>query len=310
MKKILILFTLVVCLLSLTACKNKVTAINIVENTVPEIIDISELDSKLAEIKIELVMKKGDNSLISLSKEMISTEDYTKLTNLGTNTVVVKYEDFTTSLTLTVEDANAYVVKVVYPNGNPVTSGVSVQWCTNSTCMLPVYVNESGIARNSIPDDNYFIHIDGIPSGYTYNPNAYTASKTSKSVEIKLISLINLTGEGSVDVPFLTSVGAFSVSYQEARTEWKYFSFTPTEAGTYSIKSLAVDKLATNTIDPYIGFLGTTTDFSNANYDGNPSEVLNFNHTFAAEANVTYYFVVLVYSATRFPAKFDIQITK
>ena len=310
MKKIFILFTLVLCLFSLTACKNKVTSIKIVESTVPEVIDVAVLDIELTKIQIELVMKKGDSSFVNLSKDMISSEDYTKLADLGTNTVVVKYEEFTTSLTLTVIDSNAYVVKVVYPNGTPVSGGISVQWCTNSTCMLPVYINESGIARNSIPDDNYFIHIDGIPAGYTYNPNAYTASKTSKSVEIKLISLINLTGEGSVDVPFVTSVGAFSVSYQEARTEWKYFSFTPTEAGTYSIKSLAVDKLATNTIDPYIGFLGTTTDFSNANYDGNPNEVLNFNHTFAAEANVTYYFVVLVYSATRFPAKFDIQITK
>ena len=209
------------------------------------------------------------------------------------------------------EDANAYVVKVVYPNGTPVSGGISVQWCTNSTCMLPVYINESGVARNSIPDDNYFIHIDGIPAGYTYDPNAYTATKTSKTVEIKLISLINLTGDGSVDLPYVTSVGAFTVTYLKGgATEVMYFSFTPTESRTYSLKSLAVDKLATNNIDPYIGFLGTVTNFSAADYSGNSNEVLNFNHTFNAEANVTYYFAVMVTSATRYPAIFDIQISK
>ena len=311
MKKIFILFTLLLCLFSLTACKNKVTSIKVVESTVPEVIDVAVLDTELTKIQIELVMDKGDSSFVNLSKDMISSEDYTKLTDLGTNTVVVKYEEFTTSLTLTVEDANAYVVKVVYPNGTPVSGGISVQWCTNSTCMLPVYINESGVARNSIPDDNYFIHIDGIPAGYTYNPNAYTATKTSKTVEIKLISLIDLTGEGSVDVPYVTSVGAFTVNYTTGgAAEVKYFSFTPTEAGTYSIKSLAVDKLATNTIDPYIGFLGTVTNFSAADYSGNSNEVLNFNHTFNAEANVTYYFAVMVTSATRYPATFDIQISK
>ena len=311
MKKIFILFTLVLCLFSLTACKNKVTSIKIVENSVPEIIDVANLDSELTKIQIELMMKKGDSSFVNLSKDMISTEDYTKLTNLGTNTVIVSYEEFTTSLTLTVEDSNAYVVKVVYPNGTPVSGGVSVQWCTNSTCMLPVYVNEQGVARNSIPDDNYFIHIDGIPTGYTYNPNAYTATKNSKTVEIELISLINLTNDGSVTNPYVTAIGAFTVNYTTGgATEVKYFSFTPEEAGTYSIKSLAVDKLATNTIDPYIGFLGTVTDFSAADYSGNSSEVLNFNYSFTAEANVTYYFAVMVTTATRYPASFDIQISK
>ena len=105
MKKIFILLTLVLCLFSLTACKNKVTSIKIVESTVPEIIDVAQLDSELTKIQIELIMKKGDSSFVNLSKDMISSEDYTKLTNLGTNTVVVSYEEFTTSLTLTVEDA-------------------------------------------------------------------------------------------------------------------------------------------------------------------------------------------------------------
>lgn len=310
MKKIFILFTLLLCLTSLTACKKKITDIKIVESSVPQVINVSELDSELSKIQIEVVMKKGDNDIINLSKEMISTDDYNNLLSVGTYSVTVNYEGFSTSLTLTIQDPNAYTAKVVYPNGNPVTSGVSVQWCTNSTCMLPVYVNSQGIASNSIPENNYFIHIEGIPAGYTYDPNAYTASKTSKNVVIELISLINLTGEGSDSNPYVTNVGAFNVTYQAASTEHKYFSFTPSEAGTYSIKSLAVDKLATNTINPYIGFLGTGNDLANADTSGNIKDMLNFVYTFNAEANITYNFVVLVESATRFPASFDIVILK
>lgn len=317
MKKVISLLIVLICMLSLTACKNKIETIKIVEDSVPPIINVNEVASVISSIKLEVTNSKGEVETINLSKSMINDEDHQKLSSVGYYTITINYEGFKTNLTLTIDDPNAYSVKVVYPNGEPVASGVSVQWCTGDICLLPVAVNGAGVAYNNLDDlKNYYIHIDGIPAGYTYNPNVYTTNKDNKKVEISLISLNELTGEGTLENPYVVKENAASVTYEsQGALGIKYYSFTPSESGTYTIKSLAVDKLALNTIDPYIGFLGATeTDLAKAdvsgNVDKNNKELLNFSHTFTAEAGVTYRFIVFVSSADRYPASFDIYITK
>ncbi len=313
MKKIISLVIVVVCMLSLTACKNKIETIKIVEDSVPAVININDVDSAIASIKLEVTKSKGEVEIINLEKSMISEEDYKKLSNAGYYTITINYEEFKTNLTLTIEDPNAYSVKVVYPNGEPVTGGVSVQWCTATSCLPTKEVNAAGVAYNKLDDSKkYFIHIEDIPAGYTYDPNIYTTDKDNKKVEIKLITLNETTGEGTLDNPYVVSVGGANVNIESASLAGvKYFAFTPSEAGTYSIKSLAVDKFAMNAIDPYIGFLGDVeTDITKADVKGNVAANINFNHTFTAEANVTYLFIVFVTSATKFPASFDIVISK
>ena len=358
MKKIISLVIVVVCMLSLTACKNKIETIKIVEDSVPAVININDVDSAIASIKLEVTKSKGEVEIINLEKSMISEEDYKKLSNAGYYTITINYEEFKTNLTLTIEDPNAYSVKVVYPNGEPVTGGVSVQWCTATSCLptkevmkyaeelrnagyettgyqadvreaerlkaiykeifekygrIDAVVNAAGVAYNKLDDSKkYFIHIEDIPAGYTYDPNIYTTDKDNKKVEIKLITLNETTGEGTLDNPYVVSVGGANVNIESASLAGvKYFAFTPSEAGTYSIKSLAVDKFAMNAIDPYIGFLGDVeTDITKADVKGNVAANINFNHTFTAEANVTYLFIVFVTSATKFPASFDIVISK
>ena len=162
-----------------------------------------------------------------------------------------------------------------------------------------------------VEDGDYYIHIDGIPSGYTYDPNADTTNKNNKNVEIKLIELKPFTGDGTSTNPIIVSEGAVNVTYEGAGQAYmKYYSFTPTSNGTYSIKSLAMDKLALNAIDPYIGFLGTETDMSKIDTSGNgDGKNINFTHTFTAEAGVSYTFIIFVSSASRYPASFDIVIS-
>lgn len=313
MKKLLVLFVLLCSSICLVACKNKINTIKISEETVPAVIDINNLDSELAKIKLEVLDDSGESSFVDFNKSMMSDADYAKLAKPGTYTIEISYEGFKTGLTLTIEDPNAYSVKVVYPNGDPVTSGVNVQWCTGNTCLLPVAVNNQGVAYNSVEDAEYYIHIEGVPSGYTYDPNAYTANKEHKKVTIELIAVNEATGEGTSTNPIVVLEGAFNVNYAGAgQANMKYYTFTPSEAGTYSIKSLAMDKLALNEIDPYIGFLGTETDMSKIDVSGNVDSKINinFNHTFTAEANVTYTFVIFVSSASKFPASFDVVISK
>lgn len=312
MKKLFVILVCFLTLCTLASCKNKIEYIKIDEKTIPASFTVENVEQRLTAIVLEVGMSKGENEYVYIDTSMISENDLKKIKNPGVHTIVINYEGFTANLTLDVLDPNAYSVKVVYPNGDPVTSGVTVQWCTGETCLLPVAVGANGVAYNQIEDADYYIHIDGIPTGYTYDPNAYTANKNSKNIEIKLIELKDVSGEGTSDNPINVLVGAFNVSYTGAgQANMKYYTFTATEAGTYTIKSLAMDKLALNLVDPYIGFLGTETDMSKIDVSGNNDKTnINFTHQFNAEAGVTYTFIVFVSSASKFPASFDIEIAK
>ena len=236
--------------------------------------------------------------VVNLSSSMLSEADLSRLSEPGTHELTISYEDCSTKITVIILD-NRYSVTVVYPDGTPVTGGVSVQWCTGNICLLPVVVNANGVAYNDCDDDEYYVHIEGIPTGYTYDPNAYTTNAANKNITIKLIQLSTYTGTGTAVDPIVVSNSAYIVNYTALSTSGvKYYSFTAPESKEYTIRSICQDKLAINEVDPYIGFLGTANDMANADVSGNNPLVKNFSHTFTAIAGTTYYFVIMISAAT------------
>ncbi len=317
MKKILYLLLIILSIFTLSACgnDNKITvkSISIIESTVPESVLIEEVDNAITNIKFEVLKSDNSKEEKNLEKSLIMDADLNKLSTAGTHELTVLYENVSTKFVLVIVEANDnYKVKVTYPDNTPVTSSVSVQWCTGNNCFLPVVVNNEGIAEIELEDGDYYIHLEGIPSGYTYNPNGYTTSKDNKFIEIQLIKLDEISeGDGTTATPFIVGEGCYTITFEEATAKGlKYFSFTPEVNGEYSIISLAMDKLALNAIDPYIGFLGFEMDLNNSDISGNIKDNINFNHKFTAEAGKTYYFIVFVSSADKFPASFDIIIQK
>lgn len=310
MKKIFMLVMALLCIACITGCRKKkvtIESITVIESTVPSSILNTEVESKLTTIKFNVNKSDDSKEEKNLDKSMISNSDLAKLSKAGKYTIIISYEGVTTTLTLTIEEEveDCYMVKVLYPNNTPVSGGVAVQWCTNTNCLMPVLVDENGVAKSKIADDDYYIHIEGIPAGYTYDPNGYTANANNKYVEIKLMELSTIaSGDGSEGNPYVVSTGIYNISFDKASTEgMKYFSFTATESKTYTIESLSTEKLAVNAIDPYIGF-GPSFDVS-----GNTEESINFSHSFEATAGTTYTFVIMVSSATFFPASFDFTIS-
>lgn len=59
-----------------------------------------------------------------------------------------------------------YTVTVVDQNGNPV-AGVSIQFCDDEACKLPVATNSDGVVTAKYPASNYHITIAELPAGYT-----------------------------------------------------------------------------------------------------------------------------------------------
>lgn len=300
MKKILSFILLLISMVGLASCGDKVTVSSIALDGSTEYTYESKeaFEADLSNLSITVLYSDETSKNVSLEASMISAADLALLAVPGTYEITINYEGCTAKCEITIVD-NRYSVAVVYPDGTPVSSGVSVQWCTGNICLLPVFVNSNGVAYNACDDANYYIHIEGIPAGYTYDPNAYTANADNKNITIKLISLGNLSGEGSISSPYVASTSAYVVRHTAiGASDIKYYAFTAVEAGSYTVRSICQDELALNTVDPYIGFMGTELNPANANIDGN-TDAMNFSHTFTAEANTTYYFMIMITSATK-----------
>lgn len=322
LKKLFSIALMILCFVSIVSCKKekdiKITSVNVDSTTVPSEILSNEVDTEIIKIKLNVKYSNDSTEQVNISKDMISSTDYAKLSTEGTYTVTVSYKGFNASLSLTIVEPvnNNYTVKVVYPDGTAVNGGVSVQWCS-TYCLLPVVVNSQGIAENEIDDDTYYVHIDNIPQGYTYDPNAYVATPDNKHIVITLDEKKELSsGDGTTSNPYVVENGAYELKVlSSGKNGGMYFSYTASSSGKVTISSAAVNKLAMNEIDPYLGFIGETDDLPNfslagADVSGNKDSKIdiNFSFTFDAVEGKTYYFLVFVTSATSFPATFNIYI--
>lgn len=315
-KNILSIILIFTFMLSLFSCTNEVTvsSITVDESSLPESILVENVENEILNIKLNVINSDDTTTVVTLTKDMISDTDYNKLLTVGTHEITVKYEGVETKITIVVkEDISKYfTVKVVYPSKEPVTSGVTVQWCTGNICELPVAVNSEGIAVLDVEEGDYYIHIDNIPTGYTYDPNAYTSNTQNKHIEIELIELSTYaSGDGTAENPYVVSNSAYTATFDaKGFANCQYFSFTATETRTYSISSMSMSALAMNLVDPYFAFLGTENNIDNRDVSANKeSKVdINFTHTFEAEANTTYYFIMFVSEANSYPAPFDFVI--
>lgn len=318
MKKYLLTLLILCCAFLFIGCSDdkvddSVKSISIDETTIPNYVLIQKFDEQITNIKINVLKANGQTESISLSKDMI-TSDLSHINELGKQKLTISYEKCETELTLNVKN---YEAKVVYPDGTTAAKGVQVQWCDSKMCYTPVITNDLGLSAIDLDNGEYYVHLEKIPEGYTYDPNVYITTSENYSLTIKLLKLENYTsGEGTTESPYVVGCGTYTSEYlEQGKNGALYFSFTPEEAGTYNITSISMDALATKKVDPYIGFLGTdVNNITNADVSGNVKDNINFDYTFSCEANTTYYFMLFVSSVDTtsepFPATFEFVITK
>ncbi len=206
----------------------------------------------------------------------------------------------TTTVEPTTTNNDNYSVTVVYPNGTGV-KGCKIQWCTmDGNCYMPRTTNEDGFASITLDESDYYVHIiGGMPEGYTYNPNIYTATNTNTNFEIKLIEINTATdGEGTKTSPYQLALGTYSQSFTATR-EMVYYAFTPTTSGNYTIESIVYTTSADGVIDPILYYYGTDSSF--AKYDTTDKDSgydKNFKISRNLEANTTYYFFMYLSTDT------------
>lgn len=128
--------------------------------------------------------------------------------------------------------------KPFVPNGAGDSDALKVRW-TDGKSYHTVNVGEDGSATCYGLDGDYSVTLLNLPTGYTYNPNIYTASSENPNVIIDLLSISSGRGNGTelYSCIELSNPGVYRANI---KTEGQvvYFQFTPTKAGIYVIESL------------------------------------------------------------------------
>ena len=152
---------------------------------------------------------------------------------------------------------NEYGVQVLYPNGRAVNSkSLFVMWCDGELCYRPQQTDENGFAKykvDNISSGQLDIHLSGIPEGYTYNANIYSATPENKEVTITLTEVEEIKkGEGTLENPYQITEATYLAS-PSAKDTYVYYSFAPSKGGKYSIESWAYNASSYSTTLAYYG---------------------------------------------------------
>jgi hypothetical protein len=122
---------------------------------------------------------------------------------------------------------------------------------------------EDGVASTTKPDGDYVVTLSTVPSGYTYDPNIYSATNNEKDVSIVLYTIKSTTGKSNNYVGYkngssftleggvyeVPTTGAYRVTLKSA-DDVVYFVYRPTETGYYTVTSMM--DVTANVINPIL----------------------------------------------------------
>ena len=117
------------------------------------------------------------------------------------------------------------------------TQDILVQWTDGySFHTAPL---ENGKAEIGDLDGDFRVTLSALPEGYTYDPNAYTATVQGRDVEIELHRVEVPRGAGSDEYHCIAlgKTGYYRAQYARAGQQI-FFEFIPTSSGTYVLESL------------------------------------------------------------------------
>ncbi len=143
-------------------------------------------------------------------------------------------DDFTVRLRLNEEDYVPTVAVKVYWN-----DGYNIH-------VAPM--DKNGVARIDGLDGDYKVTLNGAPSGYTYDPNAYTATNDNRNITIDMYDSgsVNPKETGLYNSYRVNETGVYTVTIYDdpgdanqdgSEVDTAYFEFAPQTNGVYTIES-------------------------------------------------------------------------
>lgn len=163
------------------------------------------------------------------------------------------------------------------------TQGIEVQWADGTSIHRAKFDETDHIAKITGLDGDYKVTLHGLPDGYTYDANVYTATNNKRNIEIEIFEHISTRGTGTSlygnDVIKLNRLGAYTANVKKnnkGESTTVYYEFSPSRAGTYIVDTI-VD-ITANEVNPSLDI-----------YHGS-SAYKNYSHTIdsgASEAEYT-----------------------
>ncbi len=109
-------------------------------------------------------------------------------------------------------------------------------------------IDENGVATIDGLDGDYTVTLSAAPSGYSYDPNAYTATNDNRNIIIDMYDSGAVTSEGNSlwKAQTVTTTGVYTVTIDEdpmdenqdgKNVDVVYFDFIPQINGVYTIES-------------------------------------------------------------------------
>lgn len=145
-----------------------------------------------------------------------------------------------------------YNKKVYKPESNEV---INVIWADDFS-QYSAPIDSDGYAKIKL-DGNFRVYLENPPSGYSYNPNIYSANNDSPVVEIELLKISKIS-KGSGTALYkeyqMSSTGTYRATIKNAKNK-VYYEYAPNKSGVYIVESLVNinDDLINPKLDVYSG---------------------------------------------------------
>lgn len=144
-------------------------------------------------------------------------------------------------------------------------SDLAVQWTDKET--KEVYrsaFSEDGVAGRNDLDGDYAVTLVSLPDGFTYDPNSYSVTNSTKQIEILLYKLTPLADKPNYypvtkeNYYILDATGTYRITLQN-RNDKMLLSYKPDIQGVYSVTSM-VD-VTLNEVNPLLDVHNGTLPF-------------------------------------------------
>lgn len=137
------------------------------------------------------------------------------------------------------------------------TSSINVYWSDGYNVHIAP-IDESGYATIDGLDGDYSVTLSSVPSGYAYDPNAYTATNDNRNIVIDLYDLNTLRGAGTglYECYEIRDTGVYTITVR-GEGDLSYIQFAPQTNGTYTVESWV--NVVDDEVNPIcMAYLGTS----------------------------------------------------
>lgn len=167
-----------------------------------------------------------------------------------------------TDIDTPIDDAVEFCVSLVYNKRLYIPNETITVYWADDYSKYSQEIDSEGYAKIKL-DGDFNVYLGSAPSGYTYNPNIYTADNENPVIEIELLKVGKISkGKGTALYKEyeIISTGTYRSEIKQNGKQ-VFYEFQPKQSGYYVIESIV--NVYEDTVNPKIDVYSGTTSFKN-----------------------------------------------